>query len=92
MFHNENFVEVELTNPDFSKIAEAYGIGYRFVDKVEDIIPALEWSNQEPRTTIVEFACDKHEIVYPMIPSGWTFDKMILNEEHALEILNKKKT
>jgi hypothetical protein len=26
-----------------------------------------------------------------MIPSGWTFDKMILNEEHALEILNKKK-
>jgi acetolactate synthase-1/2/3 large subunit len=92
MFHNENFVEVELTNPDFSKIAEAYGVAYRFVDKVEDIIPALEWSKQEPRTTIVEFACDKHEIVYPMIPSGWTFDKMILNEEHALEILNKKKT
>jgi len=92
MFHNENFVEVELTNPDFSKIAEAYGVAYRFVDKVEDIIPALEWSKQEPRTTIVEFACDKHEIVYPMIPSGWTFDKMILNEEHALELLNKKKT
>ncbi len=92
MFHNKNFVEVELTNPDFSQIAEAYGVAYRFVEKVEDILPALEWSKQEPKTTIVEFACDKHEIVYPMIPSGWTFDQMILNEEHALEILNKKKS
>ncbi len=91
MFHNENFTEVELTNPNFAKIAEGYGIAYRFVEKVEDIIPALQWSKQETRSTIVEFACDKQEIVYPMIPSGWTFDKMILNEDHALEILNKKK-
>jgi len=91
MFHNENFTEVELTNPNFAKIAEGYGIAYRFVEKVEDIIPALQWSKQETRSTIVEFACDEQEIVYPMIPSGWTFDRMILNEDHALEILNKRK-
>ncbi len=91
MFHSENFAEVELVNPNFQKLAEAYGASYRRVEKVEEIRPALEWSKAEQKVTLVEFICDKKEIVYPMIPSGWKFSDMILNETHALEVLRKKK-
>jgi acetolactate synthase-1/2/3 large subunit len=91
MFHAENFAEVELVNPNFEKLVEAYGAKYRRVEKVEDIRPALEWSKQEQQVTFVEFICDKQEIVYPMIPSGWKFSDMILNEAHALEVLRKSK-
>jgi acetolactate synthase I/II/III large subunit len=90
MFHAENFAEVELVNPNFEKLVEAYGVKYRRVDRVEEIRPALEWSKAEQQVTFVEFICDKQEIVYPMIPNGWKFSDMILNETHALEVLRKK--
>lgn len=89
MFHSQNFSQVTMISPNFEKLTEAYGVEYQKVEKVEEIIPALEWSKQQQKTTLVEFICDKQEIVYPMIPSGWSFEKMILNETHALEVLKK---
>lgn len=89
MFHAENFAQVELINPNFQKLVEAYGAKYRRVETVEEIRPALEWSKTEQQVTFVECICDKQEIVYPMIPSGWKFSDMILNEAHALEVLRK---
>jgi acetolactate synthase I/II/III large subunit len=91
MFHDENFSQVQLTNPDFEKLVQAYGLAYRRVERVEDILPALRWSKEQTKATFVEFICDHKEIVYPMIPSGWKFSDMILNEAHALEVLRKEK-
>jgi acetolactate synthase-1/2/3 large subunit len=86
LFFKDNYVETELINPDFSKIAQAYGVAYQKVDKVEQIIPALEWSKKETRATIVEFITDKTENVFPMIPSGWPYKDMISNEAEALDV------
>jgi acetolactate synthase-1/2/3 large subunit len=83
LFYDKNFAQTELINPDFGKIAEAYGISYRKVEKVEDIKAALEWSKLEQKATIVEFICDSSEHVFPMIPSGASYSEMIEDEEDA---------
>lgn len=88
MFYNKNFAQVQMPSPDFQKLFEAYGLSYMRVEKVEEIQPALAWSKAAANTTLVEFVCDPQEIVYPMIPSGWTFDKMILNQAHADKMLS----
>jgi acetolactate synthase-1/2/3 large subunit len=84
LFFKDNLVETELLhNPKFDKIAEAYGLAYRKVEKLEEIIPALKWAKEESLPTIVEFMCDKAEHVYPMISSGMSYEEMIINEEDA---------
>jgi acetolactate synthase-1/2/3 large subunit len=77
-------------NPDFQKIAEAYGLKYRRVEKVEDIQSALAWAKEESSPTLVEVICDRKENVFPMIPSGARFEDMIVNEEDAIRKLGKK--
>ncbi len=90
LFFEDNYAETKMINPDFSKIADAYGLAHRKVEKVEDIKSALEWSKKETKPTIVEFITDWTENVYPMIPSGWSFDKMIENEDHGNQVLKGK--
>ena len=84
LFFKDNLVETELlSNPKFDKIAEAYGLAYKKVEKLEEIIPALKWAKEETLPTIVEFMCDRDEHVYPMISSNMGYSEMIINEEDA---------
>ena len=54
LFFNDNLVETELlSNPKFDKIAEAYGLAYKKVTKLEEIVPALKWAKEEKLPTIL---------------------------------------
>lgn len=71
-------------NPDFVKIAEAYGItGIRVTDKTE-VSAAIQTAINTPGPVIVEFIVRQEENVYPFIPSGQTVSDMI--EEPQTEI------
>jgi acetolactate synthase-1/2/3 large subunit len=83
LFYGKNYAETELVNPNFQKLAEAYNVSYKKVEKVEDIKTALEWSKNETKATIVEFICEKDEMVYPMIAPGMSYEEMIENEADA---------
>ena len=88
LFFNDNLVETELlSNPKFDKIAEAYGLAYKKVTKLEEIVPALKWAKEEKLPTIIEFMCDRDEHVYPMIATGMGYSEMIINEQDAKEKL-----
>lgn len=65
--------------PDFSKLAEAYGhVGLR-IDKSVDVVPALEEAiAQKDRLVFLDFITDQEENVYPMIPAGAGLNEMIL--------------
>ena len=65
-------------NPDFVKLAEAYGIPARRVTTRDEVIAAVEWANSiTDGPTLIEFVVEKHDIVYPMVPAGADLDKMI---------------
>jgi acetolactate synthase I/II/III large subunit len=90
LFFDDNLVETAMINPDFEKLAQAYGIAYKKVERVEEILPALKWAKKETLATIIEFACDKSEHVYPMVSATMAYSEMILNEKDARQKLGKK--
>ena len=59
-FYN-NCYQVEMTNPDFTKIAEAYDLFAVRVRTKEELIPALEKAIRHQGTAIVDIVIDSFE-------------------------------
>ena len=56
-----NCYQVEMINPDFTKIAEAYDLMAVRVSKFEDLVPALENAISYKGTAIIDIAIDSYE-------------------------------
>jgi acetolactate synthase-1/2/3 large subunit len=64
--------------PDFVKLAEAYGAaGFRIKTR-EELEPTLKKALAEKRPTIVDVVVAKEENVYPMVPAGKSLTEMLL--------------
>ena len=64
--------------PDFVKLAEAYGAeGYRIV-KESELMETLAKALASPNPAIIDVLVDREEKVYPMVPSGAALDEMLL--------------
>jgi len=72
------FSFVENVQPDFVKLAEAYGaIGYRVssMDAFDNIIDKVLSEKKKP--VIVDCRIVEEENVFPMIPTGASLDQML---------------
>lgn len=78
MFYQKSYVATSYTrNPDFVKLAEAFGIfGVRVTDKTQ-VVSAIQDAMAFDGPAIVDFKVEQEENVYPMIPSGTTIHDMI---------------
>ncbi len=80
MFYEDRLTGVDLEgNPDFMKLASAYGIkGFRVKrssDVRKTLKAALAW-NSGP--CLIEAVVEQHDNVFPMVPAGATLDEMII--------------
>jgi acetolactate synthase-1/2/3 large subunit len=65
------------SNPDFVKIAEAYGaVGFR-IDRAEDLTQVLRQALATPGPVVVDCHVEREENVLPMVPAGCPIDEMI---------------
>ncbi len=79
MFFNKRYSETSLASqPDFAKLAEAYGAAGLRADHSKDVIPCLEKALSIPRPVVIDFHVDPEEKVFPMVPAGHGIDQMIL--------------
>ncbi|MAF53902.1 MAG: biosynthetic-type acetolactate synthase large subunit [SAR202 cluster bacterium] len=78
LFYEQSFVATTRPgNPDFVKLADAFGIfGARVTDKSQ-VMPAILQAMEYNGPAIVDFVVNHEENVYPMIPSGMTVDALI---------------
>ena len=80
MFYEKRYSQtyIDQGNPDFLKLAEAFGaIGMR-VFKPEDVRSTLEESMKvKDRPVVMEFIVDPYEKVFPMVPAGASLTEMI---------------
>ena len=78
IFYKKSYVATFYThNPDFAKLAEAFGIfGTRVTDKA-GVMPAILKAMEYDGPAIIDFMVEQEENVYPMIPSGTTVHDMI---------------
>ena len=77
-FYNKTYTATSYTgNPDFVKLADAYGItGIRVTDKGQ-VRAAIDQAMQESGPVIVDFMVEPEENVYPMIPAGESVNELI---------------
>jgi len=81
LFNNRRYSSVELDCfPDAEKLAAAYGMKGRTVDKPRELRPALQEALDEPGPYLLNVKVSPEENVYPMIPSGGAVNEMILDE------------
>ncbi len=69
-FFGKRYVATPLSNPDFVKIAEAYGIPGLKVKHKEDVVPAIEQAMNCQGPFLIDFIIEPEENVYPMVPPG----------------------
>ncbi len=70
LFFEKRYSFTEMTNPDFVKVGEAYGITSRKVVERKDLAEALREMNEFDGPYLLEIKVEKEENVFPMVPSG----------------------
>ena len=76
-FFEKRYSAVNITSPDFVKLAEAHGVPARCVTRSDEVQEAIEWARNTSGPVVLEFKVEKEETVYPMVPSGAALDQML---------------
>ena len=77
VFYNKRYVGTPLYNPDFVKIAEAYGIPARAVTSKEDVYQAIREAQETDGPYLLDFQVEEFTNVYPMVAPGKSNADMI---------------
>jgi acetolactate synthase-1/2/3 large subunit len=72
LIYNKRYFGTQLYNPDFVKLAEAYGIKGVKVSKKTDVRPAIHRAMEHKGPFLIEFMVEPEENVYPFVPPGKT--------------------
>ena len=78
MFFNKRYSFTPLLNPDYEKIASAYGIPSRTVVDRKDLEGAIKEMLETPGAFLLQCAVKEEENVLPMTPLGASIDDMLL--------------
>lgn len=76
-FYEERYQATPMFNPDFVKLAEAYGIPAMRVTHRDQMEESVEFARRHDGPVLIEYVIEKEEIVYPMVPAGADLDKML---------------
>jgi acetolactate synthase-1/2/3 large subunit len=86
LFYEGRYASSQLGSvPDYTKLAEAYGIlGLRSL-KPTDVQPVIREGIKHKGPVLMDFHVDPHENCYPMIPAGGAHHEMLLNDPPGLK-------
>jgi acetolactate synthase-1/2/3 large subunit len=77
IFYEKRYQSTPMFNPDFCKLADAYGIPNMRVTERSQMPAAVEFARSIKGPVLIEFVVEKEEMVYPMVPAGADLDNMI---------------
>ena len=77
IFYNKRYSGTPLFNPDFIKIAEAYGIPGRSITRKEDVNAVLKEAQAYDGPYLIDFQVDELTNVFPMVAAGGSNVDMI---------------
>jgi acetolactate synthase I/II/III large subunit len=82
-FHGRRYSATPIWSPDYVKLAEAYGIFGRRVERGDQVEDAVREANDQPGPALVEFLIEQEANVFPMIPPGASLSEPIEGEPAA---------
>ena len=84
-FYDRNYAATPLLNPDFAKLAEAYGIRSATVSERSQVVPTVESARQHEGPMLINFKVEQEDTVYPMVAAGAALHDMIRRPSPIVE-------
>jgi acetolactate synthase-1/2/3 large subunit len=84
-FYDRRYSATPMLNPDFAKLAEAYGLRGLTVRSRNEVLPAIREAREHRGTTLVNFMVEQEDSVFPMVPAGAALDEMIRRPSPLVE-------
>ena len=82
LLYSKRYVASRLVNPDFVKLADAYGIPALRVKYREETTSAIEQAMAEPGPFLIDFQVNPEENVFPMVPPGASLTELLEEPKH----------
>ena len=89
LFYGRRYVATPLRNPDFVKLAEAYGLPGLRVTRKEEVVPAIRKAMEHPGPFLIDFCIEPEEDVYPMVAPGATLAQILEEPKGKVEVAGK---
>jgi acetolactate synthase I/II/III large subunit len=84
-FYERNYQATPLLNPDFAKVAAAYGIRNATVTERSQVVPAVQSARQHDGPVLINFQVEQEDTVYPMVAAGAALHEMIRRPSPIVE-------
>jgi len=80
LFWNKRYSGVDIhVQPDFQKLADAYGAAGLRIETREEVVPAIRQAMKiNDRPALLDFHVVRDENVFPMIPAGQSIEEMMV--------------
>ncbi len=77
LFYDNNYVSVAMSQPDFVKLAEAYGIKAMRVTEQSEVDDAIAEAHAHDGPVLIDFQVKAEGNVWPMVPAGAALNETI---------------
>jgi acetolactate synthase I/II/III large subunit len=84
-FYDRNYAATPLLNPDFARLAEAYGIHSMTISKRSEVVPAVQSAQRHNGPVLINFKVEQEDTVYPMVAAGAALNDMIRRPSPIVE-------
>jgi len=84
-FYERNYEATPLLNPDFVKLADAYGIRSRAITQRSQVVPAVQEAREHDGPVLLDFKVEQEDTVYPMVAAGASLHDMIRRPSPIVE-------
>ena len=85
-FYDRRYSATPLVNPDFEKLAQAYGLCASTVRNRSEVIPAVRAARSHRGTVVLNFCVEQEDSVFPMVPAGAALHDMIRRPNPLVEV------
>ena len=83
-FYDKRYVATPLVAPDFSALANAFGIRGERITTRTDVLPTIRSARESSETVLIDFRVEQEDSVYPMVPAGASLHEMIRRPNNPL--------
>jgi len=84
-FYERNYEATPLLNPNFVKVAEAYGIRSMAVTQRSQVLPSVRAARDHNGPVLLDFKVEQEDTVYPMVAAGASLHDMIRRPSPIVE-------
>jgi acetolactate synthase-1/2/3 large subunit len=84
-FYEKRYAATPLVNPNFQKLAEAFGLHGVTVTKRSEVVPTVRAARTHRGGVVIDFQVEQEDSVYPMVPAGADLHAMIRRPSPIVE-------